>query len=759
MNNEYMKKVKPQIKQCLDNFKQSASQIRHCKNDLTVSKNKTNLLPKEHLFLLNEHGDDKSEDIIYCLDIYDVEYILKYGVNPHSNNLVSSFNMQLLLSYYNENVDNDINSENVGVMSLDKYFSYLMKSSNISNNSSSIDKELGKIKRMILSSGKEYKDAEIQYEVIHDIVKKNYFEDILLFFKLFGIKIKRVNEFIQDKFLFFIKQNIEFAKINEIHKQYFNYILNFFKCLKPLVIFSKTNFYVCSLPFKILNTCILTYLQVFPPINDKVSSPSPKRELSINKKILKNTLGTLYNNNVYSQNFDDESMTIKIHNTFSYLYNYMKNGIYVSIRNNSINAFLIFSNNNFTQIWGPEIVKSLGTSSNTVDTYYKNKLQYFNSKRIKYRKENIITDTKKWWLNGNIIDNEDWEWGTHLVPELFDMMNTLCKERIIKDCDFFINKRDHPQLKKDLTEPYDFISKSLLNKPINTQKAKLFPIENTNDDNKDTYLFAPIFSFFTDDKFADIPFPTTDDWRIATQKIFDSSSFHGKDIYINKNNEYVPYNKRINTVFFRGSATGGGVTIDYNNVYDRSEGSHNGGFNQRLFASYVSKLWESDNNFNKNNKVDGIPFLDAGVTTWNIRDKKVSVNSPMTYIQPSNFNFGLKNFVPMYEATRYKYILYIDGHCAAARYSFLLKSGAVIFKVESLPTTPGKELWFFPLLKPWVDYIPIQSDMMDLAEKIVWAKTHEKECELMSQKATEVYKQHLSKERILDYLEYTLSLI
>jgi len=39
-------------------------------------------------------------------------------------------------------------------------------------------------------------------------------------------------------------------------------------------------------------------------------------------------------------------------------------------------------------------------------------------------------------------------------------------------------------------------------------------------------------------------------------------------------------------------------------------------------------------------------------------------------------------YVPIYEQSAYKYLLYIDGHCAACRYAFMMRLGSVILKVK-----------------------------------------------------------------------------
>ena len=82
----------------------------------------------------------------------------------------------------------------------------------------------------------------------------------------------------------------------------------------------------------------------------------------------------------------------------------------------------------------------------------------------------------------------------------------MCSYRTVPDVDFFLNKRDHPQLKSDYTEPYDFLFDSFEKTPL------LPPIYQTN--------HSPIFSFFSSDQFADILIPSADDWECASGLVF-----------------------------------------------------------------------------------------------------------------------------------------------------------------------------------------------------------------------------------------------
>lgn len=53
-------------------------------------------------------------------------------------------------------------------------------------------------------------------------------------------------------------------------------------------------------------------------------------------------------------------------------------------------------------------------------------------------------------------------WGDHFNSALRDMLEQACSARNVADCEFFINKRDYPQLKFNPdslkpVEPYGFI--------------------------------------------------------------------------------------------------------------------------------------------------------------------------------------------------------------------------------------------------------------------------------------------------------------
>ncbi|CAN0419739.1 unnamed protein product, partial [Laminaria digitata] len=62
-------------------------------------------------------------------------------------------------------------------------------------------------------------------------------------------------------------------------------------------------------------------------------------------------------------------------------------------------------------------------------------------------------------------------------------------------------------------------------------------------------------------------------------------------------------------------------------------------------------------------------------------------------------------------------------------------------------------IWYFPLLEPWVDHVPVKADLSDLEEKIRWCRSHDEECRKMAACAGRIYETFVSKDAALDYVE------
>lgn len=144
-------------------------------------------------------------------------------------------------------------------------------------------------------------------------------------------------------------------------------------------------------------------------------------------------------------------------NTLSYLFHHMRCGIYVMIRAGQLRMFVPFVNKDYTNTWSEALrwKSPSGDLGQDVAGYYEQK------ERAGGRRENVIPDVAQWWANGNIVCNEHCPpgvahsqyWGDQLLVPLRDMLHTLCAERAVADCEFFVNKRDYPQLKVHVGPP------------------------------------------------------------------------------------------------------------------------------------------------------------------------------------------------------------------------------------------------------------------------------------------------------------------
>lgn len=434
-------------------------------------------------------------------------------------------------------------------------------------------------------------------------------------------------------------------------------------------------------------------------------------------------------------------------NTLKYLFFHMKCGIFVMIRNGKLRIFAPFVNIDYRNTWG-DVLSLEGDGS--LDTYYSNKAGL-------YREEQIEQDRSKWWANGNIICNElakdsdkdkMQHWGDHFMAPLRDMLAEACNTREMPDCEFFLNKRDYPQLKVNVprggipVEPYGFIF----------GKDDRDPEQDVDLVEEHTFKsFAPIVSFYAaaPDRFSDIPWPSSEDWEAACGLVFPPTFIHTqteesgevefgskpRDLFTETNFrkfERAWDDNRVATAFFRGTATGGGTTIDNN---------------QRLKVAYLSHKWKDDPEMGGEE-----PFLDGAIVGWNLRDKKIA-GAPMTFLRAKEFDFtaGRHHFTPIYEQSKYKYLVYVDGHCAACRYGFMMRLGSVILKVA--PRQVADRMWYFPLLKPYHDHVPVKADLSDLEEKIRWCRENDATCKEIGQNAIKFYEKYVAKEALIDYVE------
>jgi len=411
-----------------------------------------------------------------------------------------------------------------------------------------------------------------------------------------------------------------------------------------------------------------------------------------------------------------------VKNTFTYMFEKFKKGIFVIIRNNKLVLFLPFSNSRYQNNWFNKIYFSIAEKDTKRDTKRdtekdrvlskddKKYLQEFlQKKRSEIGHQKINYNIKQWVANNCFFRNnfpvKEGELNTNIYRS---MLEALVKEREIPDTEFFINPRDFPILKSDLTEPYNHL--------FDSEKEKV-------EEKYRVEKMCPIFSKSATSEFADIMIPNEDDWKRVSNKFFTPKcpNSYRKNVLENINTDW---GSKKSVCIFRGSATGCGITVENN---------------MRLKAADLS--------------VDHGDILDAGITEWNARMKKY-MGLPVDIIDPSTFRFKKAGFVSNYEKSNYKYILNIDGHVSACRLSSELGMNSVVLLVDS----PYK-LWFSHLLVPMVHYVPVKSNLEDLVQKIKWCIANDKKCMKIAGDARKLYETYLGRDGVFNYLEEKLSMI
>lgn len=391
-------------------------------------------------------------------------------------------------------------------------------------------------------------------------------------------------------------------------------------------------------------------------------------------------------------------------NTFRYIFHKFKKGIYIRIKNNELVTFLPFSKAKFVNEWSHKI--KIDPSSNLIN-FFKH-VHEMEGTHYPFDEEKINKSIGSWYANNYLLRYEypinESDTGTHHMKSMFE---ELCAFKSLPDVELFINRRDFPLLKRDGTEPYEHIWDSNSHPLVSHNYEK----------------YVPILSSVTRDDFADIPIPTLDDW--ARVKAGDDVLFPKTEKRNFEDNFDKPFHERKLKAVFRGASTGAGVTVETN---------------MRLKVAKMS--------------LEHPDILDAGITNWNVRPRKLMGEPFLKTLEVSTMPFKLVNKMTPTEQAGYKYIINIDGHVSAFRLSMEMNMGSVILLVDS-----DYKLWFRPLMKPFVHFVPVEKDLSDLIEKIHWCMEHEEECLNIVANAKLFYKSFLQKDGIFNFLQKKINVL
>lgn len=283
------------------------------------------------------------------------------------------------------------------------------------------------------------------------------------------------------------------------------------------------------------------------------------------------------------------------------------------------------------------------------------------------------------------------------TDHIYRFIEHVCATHPVQDMSFFINKRDFPIRTLTGVEPYTCIWGE--DHPL---VSHVYP------------AYSPIFSMTTASHHADIPMPTWDDCRRVLTADNDKC-----------NTETVKWVDKVPIAVFRGASTGLGVTA---------------ATNPRLKALSISAAYPE--------------LLDAGITKWNMRPRRARSSDVYRTIDPAiPKKYPAKNFMTYAEQSNHKYILNIPGHTTSFRLSTLLDLGSVV-----LHASDRYVMWFEPLLKPYVHYVPVRRDLRDLVERVKWCIANDALCETIARNAKTFHDEHLSLDGMARYMARQLNL-
>ena len=214
---------------------------------------------------------------------------------------------------------------------------------------------------------------------------------------------------------------------------------------------------------------------------------------------------------------------------------------------------------------------------------------------------------KNWWCNAGILCTRAVKgmWSTHTLPTYMVMFEEALRTHPIRRTEFIFNRRDHPLVRVDGTMPYHHVYGG----PAPTSPLSC-PL--------------PVLSPYSSTAFRDRLVPTDVCWT-----------------HLGAAADDVPWNLRIPTAMFRGTATGS------------------------IRASFVDA-------------VQGDPLFDAALT----RSKGGRLRCSGGRVSRALPSGDADAWLPPATWSRYRVVLAIDGHVGLNRWGHLVNSGAHIIRVS-----------------------------------------------------------------------------
>jgi len=110
------------------------------------------------------------------------------------------------------------------------------------------------------------------------------------------------------------------------------------------------------------------------------------------------------------------------------------------------------------------------------------------------------------------------------------------------------------------------------------------------------------------------------------------------------------------------------------------------------------------------------------------------------------------DFIYPEDHLKYRYLIDVDGNVSTySRLYWILRSNSTAIKHNS-----PYVMWFYPILKPFLHYIPVEYDLKNMPEQIQWARSHPEISKLIAEYSTRLIKEEVTIDHAYLYLYLVL---
>jgi hypothetical protein len=179
-------------------------------------------------------------------------------------------------------------------------------------------------------------------------------------------------------------------------------------------------------------------------------------------------------------------------------------------------------------------------------------------------------------------------------------------------------------------------------------------------------------------------------------------------------------------------------------VNNKSLFSWNNKIEKAFWRGALSDIIHHNNNHLKSPR---LLLSKASLKNTSLIDAKLS-----TDLNTLDKNIIYSNHVNIIDQLKYKYLPVLDGHSSTyPGFLWRLISGSLALKQQSSHTQ-----WFYNAIKPFKHFLPIDYDMKNIGDVILWAKNNDEKCKNISYLAKEFVEKNLTIEDNYYYLYLVL---